>query len=252
MKQYKTKIQLIRNYRGVWELDTFKGCEKGINGGCYGICYAARLAKARGYDFTNVVRREFIDSMHFAQIAKKLKKVPFVRIGVMCDPSFDWEHTLNIINQIRLYNKNIVVITKHWNELKDEQLSRLNGIVVNTSISALDSDIQRSKMLLWYNKLKQHCRSVLRVNTADFNDMSLSSIQSDLLNNDNVIDNILRFPKNHVLVKSGVINVAKHKYLKSFVYASKHNENVYFGFCDRCLDNCGVILSQRKLTGWLT
>lgn len=58
MKEYKTKIQLVKTYRGVWELDTFKGCSHGINGGCYGICYAVRLAKARGYDFTNVVKRE--------------------------------------------------------------------------------------------------------------------------------------------------------------------------------------------------
>jgi len=251
MKAYKTKIQLVKTYRGVWELDTFKGCSHGTNNGCYKICYAARLAKARGYDFTNVVKRDFVNQEHFNEIANKLRKIPFVRIGVMCDPSYDWEHTLNIIDRIRHYNKNIVIITKHWNELKEEQLYRLKGIVVNTSVSALDNEAQRTKMLSWYNKLKPYCRSILRVNTADFNDLDLRLVQDELLNNENIIDNILRFPKSNELVKKGVINVAKHKYLKSNIYASKHSDNIYIGFCNNCLDQCGIISHQRKLTGWL-
>lgn len=252
MRTYKTKISLTKTYRGVWELDTFKGCEQGANNGCYGICYAARLAKARGYDFTNVVKRDFINQEHFIEISNKLKKIPFVRIGVMCDPSHNWEHTLNIVDKIKHYQKNIVIITKHWKELKEEQLSRLKGLVVNTSISALDSEAQRDKMLYWYNKLKPYCRSILRVNTADFNDSELRMIQDSLLSNENIIDNILRFSKSHHLVKDGIINVTKQKYLKSYIYASKHSDNIYFGFCNNCLDQCGIILSQRKLTGWLT
>ena len=247
MREYSNKIQLIKNFRGVWELDTFKGCDHSLNGGCYGICYASKLAKARGYNFNKVVKREFINGKHFIKITNKLKKIPFVRIGVMCDPSFDWNYTIKIINKIKPFNNNIVIITKHWNELNEKQLPKLKGIVINTSISALDNEIHRDKMLFWYNKLKPYCRSILRVNTADFNDLTLKNIQEDLLNNENIIDNILRFPKNHILVKNNILNVTKYKYLKSFVYASRHNQNTYFGFCNNCLDKCGIISSQKKI-----
>jgi hypothetical protein len=251
MRNYNTKITLSRNKRQIWDLDTFKGCEHGINGGCYGICYAVKLAKARGYNFSKVVKRDFINNKNFVEITRKLKRIPFVRIGVMCDPSFDWEHTLKIIERIKPYNKNIVIITKHWKELKEEQLYRLKGIVVNTSVSALDSEEQREKMLFWYNKLKPYCRSILRVNTSDFNDNNLRLIQEDLLNNNNVIDNVLRFPKSHILVKNKIINVTKHKFLNSFIYASKHKDNIFFGFCSNCLDQCGIPQFQNKLTKWL-
>ena len=136
MQSYSNRITLSQTHRGVWGLDTFKGCEHGINGGCYGICYANRLARAKGFDFSNVVKREFIDTRHFFHIARKLIRIPFVRIGIMCDPSHDWEYTLNIVEKIRSFNKNIVIITKHWNALKEEQLFRLKGTTVNTSISA--------------------------------------------------------------------------------------------------------------------
>lgn len=252
MKQYKNKIQLVKNYRGVWELDTFKGCSYGNNGGCYGICYAAKLAKARGYNFTNVIKREFINQNHFYEIANKLIKIPFIRIGVMCDPSYNWEHTLDIIDKIKPYNKNIVVITKHWNELKDNQLYRLKGLVINTSISALDTKEQREKRLFWYNKLKLYCKkSVLRVNTCKFYDLELKSIQDNLLNKDNIIDNVLRFPKNNTLVKKGIIELKKYKYLQSFAYASKNNPDTYFGFCNNCLDQCGIISTQKKLINFI-
>ena len=254
MKKYLNKIELIKTYRGVWELDPFKGCEhsKQNNGnGCYGICYATRLAKARGYDFSEVVKRDFISDKHFLEISKQLKKIPFVRLGVMCDPSFDWKHTLNIIERIKPFQKNIVIVTKHWNTLNNNQLTKLKGLIINTSICALDTEEQRVKRIYWYTKLKKYCKSILRVNTADFNDVNLQNIQNELLNNENVIDNILRFPKNHILVKTNIINVKKYKYLKSSIYASKHKEDIYFSFCDNCLDLCGVELFQKKLSNWL-
>lgn len=80
------------------------------------------------------------------------------------------------------------------------------------------------------------------MNTADFNDKNLKNIQNDLLKNEKVIDNILRFPKNHYLVKKGIINVKKYKFLKTEVYASRHNDNTYFGFCDNCPEQCGINL----------
>ena len=254
MKKYLNKIELTQNFRGIWDLDPFKGCiysKLNDGGGCYGICYASKIAKSKGYDFSDVVKRYFIDDKHFTKISQQLKKIHFVRLGVMCDPSFDWKHTLYIIDKIKPYQKNIVIVTKHWNLLSDEQLKFIKGLVINTSICALDSKEQINIRLEQFNRLKKYCKSVLRVNTANFNNLTLKNIQDKLLDNENVIDNILRFPKNHELVKKGIINVKKYKFLNTYVYASKHNENIFFSYCDNCLDLCGINLIQNKLSKWL-
>jgi hypothetical protein len=99
------------------------------------------------------------------------------------------------------YPHDLVVLTKHWRELQDSQLCMLKGLCVNTSISALDSKNQIHHRLYWYNKLKKYCISVLRVNTADFNNIRLKNIQNKLLNNNkkeliNKIDNLTSINKN--------------------------------------------------------
>lgn len=264
MNNYTNKITLFKNDRGLWVLDPFKGCYYGLhsryNGykcglsdmfknssvnflnkkGCYGLCYASRFAKLRGYKFDKTTKRDFADDKHLKSIGKKLQQILFVRLGVNCDPSDDWDHTLSITEKIKPYIKNIVIVTKHWNELGENQLPRLKGICINTSVSALDDGMHVSKRLFWYHKLKDYCKSVLRVNTADFIDAELRQTQNELLQNENVIDNVLRFNKNHELVKSGIVNVKKYKFLSSFVYASKHDENIYFGYCEDCPDQCGI------------
>jgi|TARA_R100001530_G_scaffold136375_1_gene116861 hypothetical protein len=255
MKYYLNKIELTKNFRGVWDLDTFKGCinsKLNNNKGCYGICYATKIAKSKGYDFSKVIKRHFISDAHFIKIINKIKKIPFVRIGVMCDPSHNWEHTLKITNKIKNYQENIIIVTKHLNILNSKQLENISYLIINTSISALDKKEEINKKLFWYNKLKYYCKkSILRVCTADFNNIKLLKIQEELLNNENVINNILRFPKNHKLVKDGIININKYKFLNSKVYASKHNEKTYFSYCDNCLDLCGANLTQNKLKRWL-
>ncbi|MCX6760382.1 MAG: hypothetical protein NTW46_03520, partial [Candidatus Nealsonbacteria bacterium] len=218
---------------------------------------ATKAAKIRGYDFTTLQKRDFIDNKNFEIISNKLIEISlpqqelferintkkgFVRIGGSCDPSDDWNHTINIIEKISPYIKNIVVITKHWKELKEDQLPKLNNVCINTSVSALDSEQVIEKRLSWYNKLKKYCKSILRVNTADFNDKKLKKIQDDLLNNKIIIDTILRIDKNHELVKNNIVNIGKYKYMGATVFASKHDENVYFGYCDKCPDQCGVNL----------
>lgn len=247
MKNYSSKISLTKTDRGVWGLDPFKGCPNGSNGGCYGVCYAARLSVARGFDYSKVVTRDFLNYQHLKEIRTKLIRCEFVRLGVMCDPSYNWDHTLQIIDKIKPFNQNIVIITRHFTDLKKEQLEKLNGLVINTSISALDDKKHRDKMMYWYNELKKHCKSVLRVNTVNFIDKKLNSIQDDLLNNDNVIDNILRIPKGHSLVINSIIEVKKYNYLKSNIYASKHDDNIFFGYCDECMDKCGAEIKQTKL-----
>jgi hypothetical protein len=255
MKKYLNKIELSKNSRGCWDLDPFKGCvnTKLNNGnGCYGICYAVKIAKSKGYNFSDVIKRYFISDKHFFEIVQKLKKIPFVRLGVMCDPSFDWEHTLNIVDKIKPYQKNIIIVTKHIKRLNDEQIKRCNGLIINTSICALDNIKDRKKRLYEYNRLKKYCKSVLRVNTANYKEHYLEKIQAELLNNDDVIDTVLRFPKNHILVKKGIINIKRYKFLDSFVYASKHKDDIFFGYCYNCKDLCGATSSlQSKLLDYL-
>jgi hypothetical protein len=266
VQKYTNKITLTKNGRGVWDLDTLKGCSGGLNAnfvsycaglegfknithphkrsrGCYGLCYAQKISKFRGYDFSKPKRRDFIDDKHLQSIGRQLQKIEFVRIGVSCDPSDDWEHTIQIIEKIRPFIENIVVITKHWNNLTYNQCTRLKGVCVNTSISALDSVMEIDRRLFWYNKLKEHCKSVLRVNTASFNDANLSGLQDRLLKNDNVIDNILRFTRNHELVKNGIVNVKEYPFLSGKALASKHDESVFFGYCGDCKEKCGLALT---------
>ena len=43
MRTYSDKITLVKNSRGVWDLDTIKGCRYGTEtnpNGCYDSCYA--------------------------------------------------------------------------------------------------------------------------------------------------------------------------------------------------------------------
>jgi hypothetical protein len=249
-KEYLEKIALTRNARGVWDLDPLKGCKEGIENnprGCYGICYAANIAKFRGYDFGKVVKRVFVSEEHENEIYSQIKKIPFVRLGVSCDPSSNWYHTLNIAEKIRKYQKNIVVVTKHWNELSEIQLKRLNGITLNTSVSALDTYDNIKKRVFWYNRLKVYCNSVLRVNTAKFNTNNengkmYNKIQNELLRNDKVIDNVLRFPKSHKLVKDETIIVNKEKFLDDNVNVSRNDSNSFLGYCESCPDKCGINL----------
>ena len=255
MRSYIDKISLEQNARGVFGLDPLKGCSNKtnkyntmlgfeVNGsrGCYGICYANRIASGYGYDFGKIIKRDFIDETHFNLIAKKLKEIPFIRLGVSCDPSDDWEHTIKIVKKIKPYQKNIVIITKHWQELNEAQCRSLKGVCINTSISALDNQYDIDKRLFWYHKLKDYCNSVLRVCTADFNDIVLKEKQNELLKNENVIDNILRFPESHELVQNGVVNVKRYRFLDKECFASKHDENIYFGDCFKCPELCGISL----------
>ena len=150
-----------------------------------------------GFDFTKLVYRDFENEQEFNKICKKLSKIDFVRLWTMCDPSSDWGHTIKIVNKIRPFIKNIVIVTKHWHRLTEDQRIQLSWIYINTSISALDTEWQIIHRLNEYETLKNYCYSILRVNTCDFIDNKLRDIQNNLLKNENVIDNILRIPKNH-------------------------------------------------------
>lgn len=252
MKNYQSLITLSKNGRGMWDLDVTKGCSIGMKesvNGCYGDCYAQRLAKIRGYDFSVTVLRHFKNLSHERNVINKINKVdiPFIRIGNSGDPSEAWEHTFNILQKIKRCNKEIVIITKHWNKIPDEFLDdlRMLKICINTSISALDSVEQIEYRLNEYNRLKPFCKSMLRVVSCDFNKenstgLKLSLLQDDLFKNDNIIDTVFRPSKNNPLVIDEIIKTTVSKFMSGKQLMSKFNRKTYIGNCGNCIEKCGV------------
>jgi hypothetical protein len=263
MKHYNNIITLVKNKRGVYDIDISKGCSSGIldnNKGCYNECYAAKNAKIRGYDFSKTIFRYFENDKHKHDIKNQISNIdmPFVRIGVSGDPSENWEHAINVcewiqkIEQLNLFYdeiKDIVIITKHWNNLTQLQLNRLIKLklTINTSISALDKNEHIKNRLIQYNKLKKYCNSVLRIVSCDFNltnkqSLNYNKIQDRLFDNEKIIDTVLRVSKNNELVLNGIINITKMKFLNSIAYFSIKNKNSFIGKCLICPDMCGINL----------
>ena len=256
MREYSNKIALIKNSRGIYCLDTSIGCYSGMNsfeGGCYGDCYSAKSAKIYGYDFSKTILRNFTDRKHRSEIITKIgnSKLDFIRIGCSGDPSENWDHCIKIINEIKNSNKQIVIITKHWNKLENkhlEFLSKLN-ICFNTSVSALDKIEQLESNLSEYKRIKAYCKSILRIVSCDFNKenkegFKLALVQDILFKNEDVIDTIFRPSKKNKLVTDGIINTKQGVFNGSKQLMSKYNKKTYSGKCSACLEMCGVKISN--------
>lgn len=262
MKTYKNIISLSKNGRGIWDLDTIKGCESGLlenPKGCYNDCYSLKTAKRYGIDFSKSIERSFFNEAHRLQIVRQIEKIDmdFIRIGCTGDPSENWEHTLNIIKQIRessqlsLFDisskKQIVIITRHWKTLTDLQLKEISkyNICINTSVSALDNKKLIENSLKEYNRLKPYCKSILRVITCDFNTenkigFEMSLVQSELLKNENIIDTVFRPSSKNEFVLNKIINVKKMAFMKTKTLVSKFNKKAFLGKCENCLEMCGL------------
>lgn len=252
MREYLDKISLTKNSRGVYCLDTSIGCASGMlnnKRGCYNDCYSAKSAKIYGYDFSKTVLRYFKNRKHEIEIINEINKskLDFIRIGASGDPSENWKHTINIIKVISRIEKEIVIITKHWNNLTTDNLKFLStlNICINTSVSALDKFCLLSNRIKQYKRIKQYCKSVLRIVSANFNlknetGKRLAEIQSYLFKNENTLDTVLRVDKNNELIRNGIINIFKTNFLGSKTYASKFNNKTYLGKCSTCLEMCGI------------
>jgi hypothetical protein len=262
MKEYKEIISLSKNGRGIWDLDTIKGCKSGLlenEKGCYSDCYALKTAKRYGIDFSKSIERKFENEQHRKYIVNQIEKIdmPFIRIGCSGDPSENWQHTINIIKQIKessqlsLFDisskKQIVIITRHWNILTDEQLKEIlkYNICINTSVSALDNDNLINKSLEQYNRIKPFCKSVLRIVSCDFNEENeqgkiKAEIQRKLFKNELTIDTVFRPSKSNQFVIDGVINTKKMGFMKSKALVSKYNKKAFLGKCENCLEMCGI------------
>lgn len=250
MRSYSDKITLTENSRGIWVLDPIMGCKSGLEKdkkGCFSDCYAARNARIYGYDFTENVLRDFKNEKHKQSIIKKINYLdfPFIRMGNSGDPSENWEHTLKILESLYMINKEVVIITKHWNKLTLEQLKRLSklNVCINTSISAIDENLHQN--IEQFELLKKYCKSVLRCVSFDFNIKNKKGLEYDIIqnwifNNYNVLDTVFRCSKSNPLYKNEIINIKETKFLGKKCYISKYNNKTYFGNCNSCLEKCGL------------
>lgn len=258
MREYSNKISLTKNSRGIYSLDTSIGCSSGMAnelGGCYNDCYAAKSSKLYGYDFSKTVLRNFENKKHRDKIVSQINKVKldFIRIGTSGDPSENWEHTINILKNIDKCNKQIVIITKHWTNLTDDDLVYLStiNVCINTSVSALDKPHLRENCLLQYNRLKPFCKSILRIVSCNFNlenkiGHKLAKIQAELFQNEATLDTVLRVNKKNNLIKDGIINVEKTTFLGKNALVSKFNKSTYFGKCSTCYEMCGLNINPEN------
>lgn len=263
MKCFGDKISLVKNGRGCYILDTVKGCSAITKktGGCYGDCYANRIASRYKIIFDKPVSRMFvcdkiqpslfgfIDSKHLSYMIKQIRKIdmPFIRIGDMGDPSEDWNNTIDVCEKIKNADKSIVIITKHWNPIDLQlckKLEKLN-VCINTSISAMDSESELEYRIEQYEKLKNYCRSVLRVVSCDFNTSNevgakMKDRQDFIFSKYNVLDTVFRPSVQNQFVTNKIINVEKAVFIKSRCLVSLRNKNAYLGDCKHCPDLCGM------------
>lgn len=267
LKQYKQKLSAVVNAKGVLDVDTVKGCTIGMRvypkTGCYGACYANKIASFYGYDFSKSVKRnaqkpgddqlglfEMPDVNVPNEVISTVKchHLDFFRIGTMGDPCHDWKLTVEVCETLCRY-KTPVIVTKHWIKIPEEYLSRLKKTtaVVNTSISALDTEQEIKHRLRQHNRMNESgVKSVLRIVTCKFgvteNGLRMNATQKKLIAMGKYIDNPLRIPSNDPRVLCGDIIVEKKKDLNSYVYMSLNDKNAYVGHCDGCPDQCGLKL----------
>ena len=261
MRSYSDSISLSKNDRGIYSLDPTMGCSSGMalgKKGCYDDCYAARIAKIYGYDFSKTVLRQFKSVRHVKEIRKQVLRIPlpFVRMGTMGDPSENWEHTLNVCRVIqtneqyslfKVEPKEIVIITKHWQNLSNDQLQQLKelNICVNTSVSVLDNEALLENSLIQHERIKPYCRAILRVVSFDFNTeneeaIELAEKQRQIFNQYQCLDTVFRASKNNKYITDRIINIKEAKFLGKRAYISKYNRKTYFGKCSTCKEMCGV------------
>lgn len=252
MREYSNRLALLVNDRGVYSLDPSIGCRSGMRDnpkGCYSECYAAKSAKLYGYDFSKTVFRDFENEAHAKSIVRDIMRtpMPFIRMGTSGDPSEDWAHTLRIVRQVALSGKEIVIITKHWTKLTDEQLREvaLHPVCINTSVSAMDAEYLRARGVEQFRRLKPFCKSVLRIVSCDFNrdneaGLELARIQDELFKESPTIDTVFRVSRGNAMAKQGVIMARPSKFLGKNTLVSKFNRKTYFGKCATCKEMCGV------------
>jgi len=255
-RTYSPWLTVTMNRKGVLDVDTVKGCSYGMtaypDGGCYGECYAARIALRYGVDFgTAVSRRTFCDLWHLGTIYKILNGYTAIRsyrVGLAGDPCHDWANTISVIWALRHQAKIPVIITKHWAMLTDEQIDKLRRIkaVVNTSVSGLDTDTELAHRISQAVRLRAAgVHSPIRIVTCQYGESawarSCNEKQEYLLSLNPIIDNPLRARKSNPRVLSGeIILTHRRDSIGGGKMVSLHDNSIYLGSCNQCSDKCGA------------
>jgi len=142
MRTYQAKpIRIEGNRKTLHNIcDVVRGCvgARREAGGCYGSCYAMKMARMAGVDFSTPVPM-ILDSAALKRSLKRCKQ-RWIRVGVSGDPSLDWEKTVQVCELIHEAGKIPVVITKGWKMISEGQLVsfRRQGTILHVSISGLD------------------------------------------------------------------------------------------------------------------
>ena len=259
-RRYHDSITAQVNDKGCMDVDTVKGCTMGMadkEGGCYHECYAAKIANRYGIDFGTSVKRGFVDRwQHRDIIVRQLRahNASWYRIGVMGDPSHEWDHTIAVIRNLRPAEKTAVIITKHWTPLTDDHLSQLLelDVVFNTSTSGLDTDAQTKYRVDQFERLARFgIRSVNRVITCEYGDTEWAQQarrrQDYLLTLQPLIDNPLRVSPDNPRVLSGEIRATRRiDSIGGGTLVSVNDPKAYLGHCSTCPDQCGALDAPKE------
>lgn len=253
-RQYLPILTATENQKGVLDVDTVKGCALGMSarpeGGCYGECYANKIAIQYGIDFTVSVSRK-LTPWNRADIFCTVRDHSnyWYRIGTAGEPCHDWENTIEVCEWLQATKKTPVIITKHWIPLSDAQIERFKsvGAVFNTSVSGLDTDAQLKYRVAQINRLKQAgVTSVARVVSCEYGTsewaLAAKAKQDYLMTLTPIIDNPLRAYKSNPHVMNGdIILTRRDDAVGGGKLVSLHSNDVYLGTCTACPDQCGVI-----------
>jgi hypothetical protein len=252
-RKYQPLLTAVENQKGVLDVDTVKGCTLGMraypDGGCYGECYAQKIASRYGIDFTSSVSRKLTPSTR-RTVFRTIRdfSASWYRIGTAGDPCHDWENTIEVCEAMQQTGKLPVIITKHWVPLTNEQILRLKtvGAIVNTSTSGLDTDAQTKHRVRQIVRLHTlGVRSVNRIVTCDFGDTEWAAPrkarQDYLLKIGPIIDNPLRAEKTNPRVLDGSIRLTRSEHaVGGGKMVSLHRADIYLGTCAGCPDQCGA------------
>lgn len=240
------------------DIDTVKGCSFGVSKyqkGCYGLCYAYRIATAKGYDFSKSVIRRPLTKGPIEKFIKK-SNLQWFRTGVFGDPSYSWDNTCDVCDWLgRIITP--VIVTKHWVKIGEEHIRALKkrNAIIHTSISALDTSYEIEHRLNLFAYLKdEKLSSILRIVSVKFGatekSYQLIELQKTLFNNYPIIDTPLRIPSTDARVLSGDILITKHRNLGSWKNISILNDSAYIGPCKTCPDQCGVNYKKLWIRGF--
>lgn len=269
--RYLPVLTINMNRKGVIDVDTVKGCSIGMkkypNAGCYGECYAYKTAKLYGHDFTHSVSRKIVGREHRDTLNRILNKLemPWFRIGVFGDPCHDWQNTLVVCRALRYEytRKYPVIITKHWIELSDDQLSEFGSLkaVVNTSVSGMDTDEELTHRIDQFYRIKSFgIKSVIRLVSCRYGTTKwarrCNEKQDYIYSLGGIIDTPLRVSKSNARVLSGeIISSHRNDSVGGGKNVSLNNPNAYLGTCKGCADQCGVdcsiVSNPRERVSWL-